>query len=268
MQQRAGLVLPLAMPGEKYAEDRQQKGGSEMALDKNMTIPEHVALILDGNGRWAKKRGLPRTMGHKEGCVTVEKTVEIAARMGIKFLTVYGFSTENWKRSAEEVGALMQLFRYYMVRLLKIASTNNVRVKMIGDRSRFDRDIIEGIDRLEQETRDNTGLTFVIAVNYGGRDEIRRAAARLASDCVEGKVSPEQVDEGLFAGYLDTAGIPDPDLLIRTSGELRLSNYLLWQLAYTEIVVTDCLWPDFNQDELERAIVQYNRRDRRFGAVK
>ena len=147
-----------------------------------MVIPKHVALILDGNGRWAKKRGLPRTFGHKEGCVTVEKTVEIAARMGIKYLTVYGFSTENWKRSEEEVGALMQLFRYYMVRLLKIASANNVRVKMIGDRRRFAQDIIDGINRLEEETKDNTGLTFVIAVNYGGRDEIRRAAAKLAED--------------------------------------------------------------------------------------
>ena len=237
-----------------------------MALDENMVVPGHVALILDGNGRWAKKRGLPRTMGHKEGCVTVEKTVEIAARMGIRYLTVYGFSTENWKRSAEEVGALMQLFRYYMVRLLKIASANNVRVRMIGDRSRFAPDIIEGINRLERETADNTGLTFVIAVNYGGRDEIRRAAARLAKDCVHGKVDADQIDESLFSSYLDTAGMPDPDLLIRTSGEL--SNYLLWQLAYTEIVVTDCLWPDFNQEELEKAIVQYNKRDRRFGTVK
>ena len=239
-----------------------------MSLDENMVVPGHVALILDGNGRWAKKRGLPRTMGHKEGCVTVEKTVEIAARMGIRYLTVYGFSTENWKRSAEEVGALMQLFRYYMVRLLKIASANNVRVRMIGDRSRFAPDIIEGINRLERETADNTGLTFVIAVNYGGRDEIRRAAARLAEDCVHGKVDADQIDESLFSSYLDTAGMPDPDLLIRTSGELRLSNYLLWQLAYTEIVVTDCLWPDFNQEELEKAIVQYNKRDRRFGTVK
>ena len=239
-----------------------------MALDENMVVPGHVALILDGNGRWAKKRGLPRTMGHKEGCVTVEKTVEIAARMGIRYLTVYGFSTENWKRSAEEVGALMQLFRYYMVRLLKIASANNVRVRMIGDRSRFAPDIIEGINRLERETADNTGLTFVIAVNYGGRDEIRRAAARLAEDCVHGKVDADQIDESLFSSYLDTAGMPDPDLLIRTSGELRLSNYLLWQLAYTEIVVTDCLWPDFNQEEVEKAIVQYNKRDRRFGTVK
>jgi len=239
-----------------------------MALDEMMRIPEHVALILDGNGRWAKKRGLPRTMGHKEGCATVEKIVEIAARMGIRYLTVYGFSTENWKRSEQEVGALMQLFRYYMVRLLKIASANNVRVRMIGDRTRFDRDIVEGINRLEVQTKDNTGLTFVIAVNYGGRDEIRRAAAKLAKDCVEGRVMPEQIDEAVFGSYLDTAGIPDPDLLIRTSGELRLSNYLLWQLAYTEIVVTDCLWPDFCQEELEKAIVQYNKRDRRFGGVK
>lgn len=245
-----------------------KKGRERMALNKDMIIPEHVALILDGNGRWAKKRGLPRTLGHKEGCVTVEKTVEIAARMGIRYLTVYGFSTENWKRSAEEVGALMQLFRYYMVRLLKIASANNVRVKMIGDRRRFAQDIIDGINRLERETKDNTGLTFVIAVNYGGRDEIRRAAMKLARDCVDGKISPESIDEGIFASYLDTAGMPDPDLLIRTSGELRLSNYLLWQLAYTEIYVTDCLWPDFNQEELENAIRQYNKRDRRFGGVK
>ena len=219
-------------------------------------IPRHVALILDGNGRWAKKRGLPRTMGHKEGCKTVEKTVEIAARMGIEYLTVYGFSTENWKRSSEEVGALMQLFRYYMVRLLKIAKQNNVRVKMIGDRRRFDEDIIEGINRLERETKENTGLTFVIAVNYGARDEITRAVSRLAADCVQGRVKAEEITEDVLSSYLDTAGMPDPDLLIRTSGEIRLSNYLLWQLAYTEIYVTDCLWPDFNEEELKRAVVQ------------
>ncbi len=235
---------------------------------ENMTIPKHVALILDGNGRWAKKRGLPRTMGHKQGCVTVEKTVEIAARMGIEYLTVYGFSTENWKRSTEEVGALMQLFRYYMVRLLKIATANNVRVKMIGDRRRFDRDIVEGINRLERDTKDNTGMTFVIAVNYGSRDEITRAVKRIALDCKDGNVDGENITEEMIASYLDTAGMPDPDLLIRTSGELRLSNYLLWQLAYTEIFVTDCLWPDFNQEELEKAILAYNKRERRFGGVK
>ncbi|MCI8268942.1 MAG: isoprenyl transferase [Lachnospiraceae bacterium] len=235
---------------------------------EGMVIPRHVALILDGNGRWAKKRGFPRTMGHKEGCKTVEKTVEIAARMGIEYLTVYGFSTENWKRSAEEVGALMQLFRYYMVRLLKIASANNVRVRMIGDRNRFDKDIIEGINRLESETKENTGLTFVIAVNYGGRDEIVRAVRHLLADYQAGVIQADGITETLLASYLDTADMPDPDLLIRTSGEIRLSNYLLWQLAYTEIYVTDCLWPDFNKEELEKAILAYNKRERRFGGIK
>jgi len=238
-----------------------------MALDENMVIPGHVALILDGNGRWAKKRGLPRTMGHKEGCVTVEKTVEIAARMGIRYLTVYGFSTENWKRSAEEVGALMQLFRYYMVRLLKIASANNVRVRMIGDRSRFAPDIIEGINRLERETADNTGLTFVIAVNYGGRDEILRAARAYALDCVEGRADPNHLTQENFSGYLFSRGVPDPDLIIRPSGELRLSNFLLWQSAYAEFYFTDVLWPDFTKEELHRAIAAYQGRSRRFGGV-
>lgn len=230
-------------------------------------IPRHVALILDGNGRWAKKRGLPRTMGHKEGCKTVEKIVEIAARMGIEYLTVYGFSTENWKRSSEEVGALMQLFRYYMVRLLKIAKQNNVRVKMIGDRRRFDEDIIEGINRLERETKENTGLTFVIAVNYGARDEITRAVSRLAADCVQGRVKAEEITEDVLSSYLDTAGMPDPDLLIRTSGEIRLSNYLLWQLAYSEFYFTEVPWPDFDKTELEKAVKAYNKRDRRFGGL-
>ena len=237
-------------------------------MNENMVIPEHVAIILDGNGRWAKKRGLPRSVGHKEGCVTVERTVEDAARLGIKYLTVYGFSTENWKRTSDEVGALMQLFRYYMVRLLKIAKANNVRVKMIGDRDRFDKDIIEGIGKLVEETKDNTGLTFIIAVNYGGRDEIVRATRKLMKDSAEGKLLPEDMTEEVFSSYLDTEGLPDPDLLIRTSGELRLSNYLLWQLAYTELYVTDCYWPDFNMEEMKRAIAAYNSRERRFGGVK
>ena len=237
-------------------------------MNENLVIPKHVAIILDGNGRWAKKRGLPRTMGHKQGCVAVEKTVEDAARMGISYLTVYGFSTENWKRPQDEVGALMQLFRYYMVRLLKIAKENNVRVRMIGDRNRFAKDIIEGINRLESETKNNTGLTFVIAVNYGGRDEIRRAAIQLAKNVKDGKVDADAVTEDVFASYLDTSDIPDPELLIRTSGELRLSNYLLWQLAYSEFYISDCLWPDFNKEELIKAIEAYNKRERRFGGVK
>lgn len=237
-------------------------------MAENLVIPRHVAIILDGNGRWAKKRGLPRTMGHKQGCVAVEKTVEDAARLGIEYLTVYGFSTENWTRPEDEVGALMQLFRYYMVRLLKIAKANNVRVRMIGDRRRFASDIIEGINRLEEETKENTGLTFVIAVNYGGRDEIRRAAIRFAEDVKAGNMEAEALTEAMFASYLDTAGMPDPDLLIRTSGELRLSNYMLWQMAYCEFYITDCYWPDFNKEELVKAIEAYNKRERRFGGVK
>ena len=232
---------------------------------EGLKIPRHVAIILDGNGRWAKAKGLPRAAGHKKGCEAVEQTVEDCARLGIRYLTVYGFSTENWKRSEEEVSALMQLFRYYMVRLLKIAKQQNVRVKMIGDRSRFARDIIDGLDRLEEETKDNTGLTFVIAVNYGARDEIRRAVVRMLKDAQDDRLSPDQVTEETISSYLDTAGIPDPDLLIRTGGELRQSNYLLWQCAYTEFYVTDLLWPDFSKDELVRAIENYSRRDRRFG---
>jgi len=236
-------------------------------LTEDMKIPEHVAIILDGNGRWAKKRGLPRSMGHKEGCKVVEQTVEDAARLGIRYLTVYGFSTENWKRSSEEVSALMTLFRFYMRRLLVIARDNNVRVKMIGDRTRFSEDIIEGLNRLERETEDNTGLTFVIAVNYGARDELRRAFVKLSEKVQKGELSPSELTEEMIADELDTAGMPDPDLLIRTGGELRISNYLLWQCAYTEFYVTDLLWPDFSREELERAIVSFNQRERRFGGV-
>ena len=236
-------------------------------MEEKLNIPAHVALILDGNGRWAKKRGLPRQMGHKTGCETVEQIVEDAARLGIQYLTVYGFSTENWKRPEEEVGALMQLFRFYTKRLLKIAVENNIRVKMIGERSRFAADIVEGINRLEESTKDNTGLTFIIAVNYGSRDEITRAVKKIMADVKEGKLEEGQMTEAVFASYLDTKDIPDPDLLIRTSGELRLSNYLLWQLAYSELYVTDCLWPDFNREELLEAIRQYNKRERRFGGV-
>lgn len=235
---------------------------------ENLRIPAHVAIIMDGNGRWAKKRGLPRKMGHVEGCKVVEQTVEDAARLGIRYLTVYAFSTENWKRSKDEVDALMQLFRYYAKRLIKIANENNVRVKFIGDVSRFAPDIIEGICSLEETSAKNTGLTFCIAVNYGSRDEIRRGMTRMLEDCREGKVLPAEVTEETISSYLDTAGMPDPDLLIRTSGEERLSNFLLWQLAYSEFYFADVLWPDFNKDELVKAIEAYNGRDRRFGNAK
>ena len=236
-------------------------------MEQERKIPAHVAIILDGNGRWAKKRGLPRTMGHTEGCKVVEQTVEDAARLGISYLTVYAFSTENWKRSEEEVGALMQLFRYYMKRLLKVAVKNNVRVRMIGEKSRFAPDIIQGIEALEEKTRENTGLTFTIAVNYGSRDEMCRAVKKIARKIEDGILSAEEITEQMIQKHLDTAEIPDPDLLIRTSGELRLSNFLLWQCAYTEFYITDIYWPDFNRVELEKAIDSYNKRDRRYGGV-
>lgn len=227
-----------------------------------LKIPRHIAIILDGNGRWAKKRFLPRAMGHKAGCETLEKTVEDCARLGVEYLTVYGFSTENWKRSEEEVSALMQLFRFYMKKLVGVANENNVKVKMIGDKSRFSQDIIEGIDFLVESTKNNTGMVFIFAVNYGSRDEIRRAVAKI----VENKeITANDITEELIASYLDTNGIPDPDLLIRTSGEFRISNYLLWQIAYSEVYITDTLWPDFDKAELLKAIESYNRRERRFG---
>lgn len=236
--------------------------------DQEKNIPRHVAIILDGNGRWAKKRGLPRNMGHAEGAKAVEKIVYDAADLGIEYLTVYGFSTENWKRPDDEVGALMKILRYYIKRLLDVAQKKNVRVRMIGEKSRFSQDIIDGIDELEGKTKDNTAMTFVLAINYGGRDEITRGVKKLALDVKEGRLSPEDITEETISESLDTAGIPDPDLMIRTSGEQRLSNYLIWQCAYTEFYFTDVLWPDFNKAELEKAIEYYQGRDRRFGGVK
>ena len=227
----------------------------------NLIIPKHIAIILDGNGRWAKKRLLPRAMGHKAGCETLEKIVEDCARLGVSYLTVYGFSTENWKRSEEEVSALMNLFRLYMKKLMEVANNNNVLVKMIGDKSKFAVDIIEGIDKLVDSTKNNTGMVFTFAVNYGSRDEIKRAISNIISD----NIKAEDISEELISSYLDTAGTPDPDLLIRTSGEFRISNYLLWQIAYSEIYITDTLWPDFNKNELIKAIENYNHRERRFG---
>lgn len=237
-------------------------------MDGESKIPRHVAIILDGNGRWAKMRGLPRTMGHKEGSRVVEETVFHAGELGIEYLTVYAFSTENWKRSEEEVSSLMTLFRYYMKRLRVIAAENDAVVRMIGDRSRFEPDIIEMMNRLEEETKDHHGLTFTIAVNYGGRDEIRRAFRKLAEKVKDGALSPEEITEETIGNELDTAGMPDPDLLIRTGGEKRLSNYLLWQLAYAELYVTDVLWPDFTKEELAKAVEAYGKRNRRFGDAK
>ena len=226
-----------------------------------------IGIIMDGNGRWAKRRGLPRTAGHKKGAEVFQDITRYCNQLGVESVTFYAFSTENWRRPQDEVGALMQLFRYYARRLLKRAKNSNVRVKMIGEKSRFSPDLIEAIDLLERETKDNTGMTFIFAVNYGARDEITRAVRHMAEDCKAGTLKPEEITEACVSSYLDTAGIPDPDLLIRTSGELWLSNFLLWQLAYSEFYITDCLWPDFNREELLSAIRQYNKRERRFGGV-
>lgn len=233
-----------------------------------MNIPQHVAIILDGNGRWAKSKGMPRNYGHAQGSKNVERICEEAWRMGIKYLTVYAFSTENWNRPADEVNALMKLLRNYMKTCLSTAAKNDMKVRVIGDITRLDADIRKRILELEEATRNNGGLNFQIAINYGSRDEQLRAMRGLAGDCAAGKVRPEEINETVFERYLDTRGIPDPDLLIRTSGEQRLSNFLLWQLAYTEFYFADVHWPDFTKEELLKAVRAYNARDRRFGGVK
>jgi len=232
-----------------------------------MKIPQHVAIILDGNGRWAKKKLMPRNYGHAQGSKTVEKICEESHRMGIKYLTVYAFSTENWNRPQEEVDALMKLLRTYLKDCLKTSSKNNMRVRILGDVSRLDKDMQESILELERESAQNTGLNFQVALNYGSRNEMIRGIKKIAMDLKAEKICLDDIDEEKFAEYLDTKGIPDPDLLIRTSGEQRLSNFLLWQLAYTEFYFTDILWPDFNTGELIKAVEFYNGKNRRFGAL-
>ena len=235
---------------------------------KLLNIPEHVAIILDGNGRWAKKHFLPRNVGHSQGAKVVEQICEDAWDIGIKYLTVYAFSTENWSRPDKEVTALMKLLRRYLRDCIERTSKNNMRVRIIGEKSRLDKDIIEAIDELTEVSSVNTGLNFTIALNYGSRDEIVRAVRGIARDVKDGLISPDMISEEMISGRLDTEDIPDPDLLIRTSGEQRLSNWLLWQLAYTEFYFTDVLWPDFNKKELIRAVEYYNTRDRRYGGIK
>ena len=233
-----------------------------------MKVPNHIAIILDGNGRWAMAKGMPRRYGHVKGCANLETICDDMKELGVKYLTVYAFSTENWKRSREEVEGLMKLFRNYLKKCIKISEKNKMKVKVIGDITAFDEDIQKKIVELEEFSKDYEELHFQIALNYGSRDEILRGVRKLAQDAVDGKVKPSEIDEGVFESYLDTAGIPDPDLMIRTSGELRLSNYLLWQMAYTEFYFTDVAWPDFHKPELIKAIEKYNERDRRYGGVK
>ncbi len=232
-----------------------------------LNVPRHIAVILDGNGRWAKKRMMPRNFGHKAGATAVENACEDVYNLGVEYLTVYAFSTENWKRSVEEVTGIMNLLRDYLVNSIERSNKNNMRVRIIGDRTALAPDIVEAIGKLENATAGNTGLKFTIALNYGGRDEIRRAVKEIASEAVSGKISPEDITEEMISSHLDTRELPDPDLLIRTSGEERISNFLPWQIAYSEFYFTDTLWPDFKRDDFVKAIRYYSGRDRRFGGV-
>ena len=237
-------------------------------MSDELKIPQHVAIILDGNGRWAKQRHMPRNFGHKAGADNLEQVISDAWDLGIKYLTVYAFSTENWKRSVEEVTGIMTILRNFLRQSIEKSNKNNMRVSVIGERSRLDPDIRSAIEDLEEATKDNTGIRFIIALNYGGRDDITRAVRRISTDVKQGKLTESEITEDLISSYLDTADIPDPDLLIRTSGEIRISNFLPWQVAYSEFYFTDTLWPDFKKEDLEKAIDYYNGRDRRFGGVK
>ena len=237
-------------------------------MSNELKIPQHVAIILDGNGRWAKAKGMPRNYGHVQGAKTVEVICEEAYKMGIQYLTVYAFSTENWNRPKDEVDALMKLLRNYMKTCLKTAAKNRMCVRVIGDKSGLDEDIRSRIQELEEATKDNDGLHFQIAINYGGRDEIVRAMRNMAMQVKEGTLDPTDINEELFSQCLDTHDLPEPDLLIRTCNEQRISNFLLWQLAYTEFYFTPVPWPDFSKEELEKAIDAYNHRDRRYGLIK
>jgi len=228
--------------------------------------PAHVAIIMDGNGRWAKSRGLPRIAGHRRGAEAVRRTVTAAGELGIAYLTLFGFSSENWRRPADEIDDLMGLLRHYLRGEIAELHSNGVRVRVIGERSRLAPDIVTLIDNAEALTRDNGGLCLAIALSYGGRAEIARAAGVIAEAVKAGRLAPEAVDEGMFARYLLTADMPDPDLVIRTSGEQRISNFLLWQTAYSELVFTQTLWPDFGKADLEKALRDYHGRERRYGA--
>lgn len=240
--------------------------GLERALLDETRIPKHVAVIMDGNGRWAKKRALNRLKGHKAGIEAVRETIRAASDSGVEFLTIYSFSTENWKRPDEEVEGLMNLFAKTMLAEVDGLHEEHVRVMTIGDISRLPKETRDAFDDAWNKTKDNDGMTLLVAVNYGSRQEILHAVQQIVDEARETGVVP-QIDEALFERGLYTAGIPDPELLIRTSGEMRISNFLLWQLAYTEIYVTDVLWPDFNRYEFLRALLNYQGRDRRFGAV-
>ncbi len=229
--------------------------------------PEHVAIIMDGNGRWAQARGKPRLFGHHAGAKRVQEIVEACPDLGVKYLTIFAFSTENWKRTQSEVSGLMKLFKRYLMSETRALVENGVRVRFIGDRMKLDDTLVALMDELELLTCDNDLVHLTVALNYGGRDEVTRAAQRLCRDVSNGKIKPEDVDAEVLARHLDTYVLPDPDLVIRTSGEARISNFLLWQSAYSEYEFIDTLWPDFNAEEFARVVNRYSTRERRYGAV-
>ena len=230
-------------------------------------MPKHVAIIMDGNGRWAERHGLPRTAGHKKGVETVREIVRVSGEIGVEYLTLFSFSSENWSRPKSEIAELFSLLRLFIQRDLADLHDNNVRVKIIGERDTVPADILTLLDDAQKLTHQNTGQTLVIAFNYGSRLEILSAIQKLAADVANGDLAPQDITEDLVSGSLYTHGIPDPDLLIRTSGEIRLSNFLLWQAAYSELVFVDCLWPDFNEKEYLKAIEEYRNRTRKFGGL-
>ena len=233
-------------------------------IDKER-LPRHVAIIMDGNGRWATQRGLTRITGHRRGKQSVQEVVETARRLGIEYLSLYAFSTENWQRPRDEVAALMRFLRHFLAAELKKMMKNGIRLLAIGNLRKLPREVQTALRQTIEDTRHNTGMTVILAVSYGGREEITEAVRAIARRVRREDIDPEDVDQALVASHLGTAGVPDPDLLIRTSGEMRISNFLLWQIAYTEIYVTDTLWPDFREREFLDAVAHFQRRERRFG---
>lgn len=247
--------------GETHVEDE------EITLDMD-NIPEHIAIIMDGNGRWAKKRKLPRTMGHKAGVETIRRVLKEADKLGVRYMTLYAFSTENWKRPKDEVSALMKLLVQYLRQEIKELHKNGVKINVLGDISRLPKECQEEIEKSVIKTQNNTGIVMNIALNYGGRDEILRAVKLISDDIEKGIIKSSEIDQNIFEDYLYTKGIPDPDIIIRPSGEQRLSNFLLWQCAYSEFWYSDICWPDFKETDLHKAIYDFQKRDRRFGGVK
>lgn len=247
--------------GETHVEDE------EITLDMD-NIPEHIAIIMDGNGRWAKKRKLPRTMGHKAGVETIRRVLKEADKLGVKYMTLYAFSTENWKRPKDEVSALMKLLVQYLRQEINELHKNGVKINVLGDISKLPKECQEEIEKSVIKTQNNTGIVMNIALNYGGRDEILRAIKLISDDIEKGIIKSSEIDQNIFEDYLYTKGIPDPDIIIRPSGEQRLSNFLLWQCAYSEFWYSDICWPDFKETDLHKAIYDFQKRDRRFGGVK